>query len=235
MTMDPSTVACHVRGLVTPIATTPLSLAAPSTSRRRTPPSTSSALERSWASPFKVFPSTAIGTPFGAHALMPLPPASSLHPKAGRVCRQSPTGPCSRGESVLHRGCRGRTPYGSGRRSLHGLQCSPELAPARSGSRFGREASPHTLWGGDVPVRLGLRVSRFERVGQPVSGPPALMSSLTLQQRCSVQYSEKEGQRIGVAATWSQRCRWYLLAIAFALRTPTAALLPQLVIGPRRV
>lgn len=224
--VDPSTIASHVRGLVTPCATSSLSLAAPSTFRRRTPPSTSSALERSWALPFKGFPSTAIGAPFGVRTLVPLPPASSAYPKAGRVRRQSPTGPCSRGESVLHRGCQGRTPSGSGRRSLHGLSYSSELAPARSGSRFGRGASPRTLWGGDVPVRLGLRVLRFERVGQPVSGSPALMSFITLQQRCSVQYSEKEGQRIGVAATWLQRCRWRRLAIAFAPRPPATALLP---------
>ncbi len=128
---------------------------------------------------------------------MPLLPASSPYPRVERVGRQSPSGPCSRGESVLHQCLRGRTPDGSGRRSLHGLQCSPELAPARSGSRFGRGASPRTLWGGDVPVRLGLRVLRFERVEQPVSGLPALMSFVTLQQRCSVHYSEKEGQRIG--------------------------------------
>jgi len=60
------------------------------------------------------------------------------------------------------------------------------------------------------------------------------MSFLTLQQRCSVQYSEKEGQRIGVVATRLQRCRWHLLAIAFALRTPSAALLLQPMIGARR-
>jgi hypothetical protein len=226
VTMDPSTVAGHVRGLITPCATSSLSLAAPSTFRCRTPPSTSSVLERSWALPFKGFPSTAIGTPFGAHALLPLPPTSSAYPKVGRVCGRSPTGPCSRGESVLHRGCRRRTPSCSGRRSLHGLHYSSELAPARSGSRFGRGASPRTLWGGDVPVRLGLRVLRFEQVGQPVSGSPALMSFLTLQQRCSVQYSEKEGQRIGVAATWLQRFRRRRLTIAFAPRTPASALLP---------
>jgi hypothetical protein len=59
---------------------------------------------------------------------------------------------------------------------------SPELAPARSGSRFGRGASPRTLGWGDVPIHPGHRVSGVERVGRPVSGPPALMRFFTFQQ-----------------------------------------------------
>jgi hypothetical protein len=43
---DPSAVACHVRGLVTPLAASTIE-----------PPDASSASERPWASPFKDFPS----------------------------------------------------------------------------------------------------------------------------------------------------------------------------------
>jgi hypothetical protein len=146
-----------------------------------TPPSTSSVLERPWASPFTGFPSTASGTPLGARALLSLPPASPPSPRARSVSRQSPTGPCSRGESVLRRRRQGRTPVCSGRRSRLEVQCSSERAPTRSGSRFGRGASPRTLGWGDVPVHPGRRVSGIERVEQSVSGPSALVRFFTLQ------------------------------------------------------
>lgn len=43
-----------------------------------------------------------------------LPPR---HPEVWSFSRQSPSGPCSRGESVQHRGVQGQAPVGSGRRS----------------------------------------------------------------------------------------------------------------------
>jgi len=74
---------------------------------------------------------------------------------------------------------RGKPPSAPTVDPVLGFRVPSELAPARSGSRFGRGASPRTLGWGDVPVRLGLRVSGVERVGQPISGPPALMGFVT--------------------------------------------------------
>jgi hypothetical protein len=182
LAVDPSTAGATCEVWLPPSRRTPLGLATPGTFRRRTPPNTSSALERPWATLFTVFPSTASGTPFGAAALMPLPPASPLRPRAGSVGRQSPSGPCSRGESVQGRCVQGQAPIRSRRRSRLEVSFSPEHAPARSGSRFGRGASPHTLGWGDVPIHLGLRVSGRERVGGSVSGPPALVRFFTFQQ-----------------------------------------------------
>lgn len=55
------------------------------------------------------------------------------------------------------------------------------LLPLDLAHAFYRRASPRTLCWGDVPVRLGLRVSRYKRVGHPVSGVPTLLGFVTLR------------------------------------------------------
>lgn len=55
------------------------------------------------------------------------------------------------------------------------------LLPLDLAHAFYRRASPRTLGWGDVPVRLGLRVSGYKRVGHPVSGLPTLLGFVTLR------------------------------------------------------
>lgn len=55
------------------------------------------------------------------------------------------------------------------------------LLPLDLAHAFYRRASPRTLGRGDVPVRPGLRVSGFKRVGHPVSGAPTLVGFVTLR------------------------------------------------------
>jgi len=163
-TADPSAAAYRVRGLATPFATS------------TTGPPGACAPERPWASPFKVFSSTAVGTPLGAHTLLTLP-----------------TGPAPPRGETRHDAAAFRVSFPRRVRSVTGTTevipavdpflgfILPELAPVRPGARFDRGASPLALRRLDVQARPGLRVLRCERVERSVSGPPALLGFRTFR------------------------------------------------------
>lgn len=144
---DPSATRGHVRGLVTSFAAL------------TTGPPDAYASERPWALPFKVFPSSQ-SVPLSG----PLPscryPLPLLRPEELHWTTRPASGPCSCDESVLSpepQVIPAADPF-------LGFD-PPELAPDRPGVRFGRDASPLTLWRLDVKARLGLRVLRDNRVG----------------------------------------------------------------------
>jgi hypothetical protein len=86
MGVDPSTTACHVRGLATSFAAS------------TTGPTGARGAGASMGFALQGFPLVARGTPLGALALLTLPPTP---PPKGVECARPPTGPRSRDESVL--------------------------------------------------------------------------------------------------------------------------------------
>lgn len=143
---SPPRAACGV--WLPPARRKPRCLAAPDTFRRHTPASVTSTLERPWASPSKGFPSTAIGSPFGARALMPLPRASVPHPKAGDIDTRPSSGPCSRGESVLHRSTGRQASRHPDRRSLPGFLPLQSLRPPELAHALSSRGLPSHTWMG---------------------------------------------------------------------------------------
>lgn len=85
--------------------------------------------ERPWASPFKAFPSTAIGTPLGARALLAFP-ASPPPPSRGSAASKDP----AVFRALFPRRVRSatRVPKGPGRR------CLPGVHPSRASTRPSR-------------------------------------------------------------------------------------------------
>jgi len=145
-----------------PLRGSPRGLATADAFPRHTPTDTSGASERPWASPFTGFPSRAMGTPLGALALLTFGAAPPPDPKVDWVRGLRLQGVVPAASPCLAGTSGGKPPSAPTADPVLGFRAPPELAPARSGSRFGRGASPHTLGWGDVPVRLGLRVSGVE-------------------------------------------------------------------------
>ena len=159
----PPRAACGV--WLPPSRPTPRSLATPDAFRRRMPASATSALERPWASPYKGFPSTAIGTPLGALC----PPAVTPHvfrPPEGFRCRRG-----ADFRALIPRRVRSnrsprsklqehRTPIPNRvlvpRQSMYPLELAAALIAM---------ASLHALGWGDVPIHPGHKVSGSKRVG----------------------------------------------------------------------
>jgi len=157
----PAATACHVRGLATPLAAS-----------TNWPPS-AEALERPWVSPFMAFPSLAVGSPLGVPALLTLPGA--LPPKG--ACVGPPSGPRSRGESVLS----SRSRSSSTVDAILGF-APPEPSPHPPGVSL-VVASPALSPFGGVTSRsawtTGLRGS--DGSAWPVSGLPALLGFRTFR------------------------------------------------------
>jgi hypothetical protein len=165
---DASGVAArHVRGLATPFAASHHLASRPATplgvTRLPTPQGCWSA---HGIAPARVFPQT---------RSVPLPrPVPSCRfrapwpsPVGDTSDARPPSRPCSRAESVPTGMVRDESRSAASRRSLLGVLASSEFAPVCLGSRFDREASPHALRQGDVPVCRGPRVSKCTQGADP--------------------------------------------------------------------
>ncbi len=171
-TTDPSAAACRVRGLATSFATS------------TTGPADACAPEHPWASPFKVFPSTAVGAPLGAHTLLTLPAGPT--PPRGETRHDVAAFRVSFPRRV--RAAARTTEVVPAVDTFLGFDL-PELALARPGARFDRGASPLALRRLDVQARPGLRVLRCERVERSVSGPPTLLGFSTFRRIAALRSS----------------------------------------------
>jgi hypothetical protein len=156
--VDPSTTACHVRGLATPLA----ALTSDPTGAR--------SAGASLGFPLQGVLLGAQGAPLGVPALLTLP-ARPPPPRRGALPARPPPGPCTRVELVQSPG----SPKGPGRRCLPGVHPSRTLLPSVRAIASSHDAGLRALQQVDVPVCLGLKASRCGRLGLSVSGLPALL------------------------------------------------------------